>query len=244
MGQGRIVFESAAEKRRYVRTMFGRIAHRYDLMNRLMTGGQDRRWRRWLVEELQLTAGSRLLDVATGTGDVIFTALGLHTDLELAVGVDFSLPMLVNGRRRAEAMPACHRIVWAAGDTLCLPFPDNSFDAVASAFLLRNVTDLTVALREQHRVTRPGGRVAALDIPRPPDGVWGTLFRFYFHQLVPRLGGLISGQGDAYAYLPRSADAFLRPDQLAEVMESIGLQRVRYRTALSGIVAIHVGVKA
>lgn len=239
------MFDSPSEKRHYVQTMFGQIAHRYDLMNRLMTGGQDQRWRRWLVEEMQLPAGSRILDVATGTGDVIFTALHLHKDLRLAVGIDFSLPMLTVGRRRCTQVGQdCERVVWMAGDTLSLPFPDDCFDAVASAFLLRNVTDLAATLREQLRVTKPGGRVVALDIPRPPDTRWGMLFRFYFHQLVPCLGRLISGHRDAYAYLPRSADAFLDPDQLAMLMETVGLQQVHYRTGLLGTVAIHVGVKA
>mgnify|MGYP005862208985 CR=1 FL=1 len=238
------MFESAAEKRAYVRAMFGRIAHRYDLMNRLMTGGQDQRWRRWLVEEMQLTVGSRVLDVATGTGDVLFNVLAQQPGLRLAVGVDFSLPMLAIAQRRyAKISPGYSQLAWTAGDTLNLPFPDNCFDAVASAFLLRNVTDLAATLREQRRVAKPGGRVVTLDIPRPPDTLWGSLFRLYFYQLVPRLGRLISGQPDAYAYLPRSADNFLRPSQLAKVMESVGLCQVRYRTALFGTVAIHMGRK-
>ncbi len=232
------------EQSKRVQAMFSRITRRYDLMNRLMTVGQDRRWRRWLVEEMQLTAGSRFLDVATGTGDVLFTAVRRHPELKLAIGVDFSMPMLAVARRRSlQIASGRERIAWSVGDTSCLPFPNDCFDAVASAFLLRNVTDLTTALREQCRVTRPGGRVVALDIPRPPDKLWGALFRFYFHQIVPRLGGLISGQRDAYAYLPRSADAFLSPAQLVKIMESVGLCHVYCRIALHGTVAIHVGTK-
>jgi demethylmenaquinone methyltransferase/2-methoxy-6-polyprenyl-1,4-benzoquinol methylase len=239
-----VTFRSASEKRQYVRSMFGRIAHRYDLMNRLMTGGQDIRWRQWLVQLAALPAGGRLLDVATGTGDVAFSALRLQPQLGLVVGADFSLPMLAVGQKRAAADGALTgQVRWTAGDTLCLPFPDDTFDAVTSAFLLRNVTDLAATLGEQRRVTRPGGRVVALDVPRPPDGLGGQLFRFYFRRLVPRLGSLISGQPDAYAYLPRSADVFLRPEQLAGVMQAVGLHQVSYRMVMLGTVALHAGVK-
>lgn len=234
-----MTFDSASEKRRYVNTMFGRIAGRYDLMNRLMTGGQDVRWRRRLVSLAALPPGGRFLDIATGTGDVAFEALRQQPELALVVGADFSLPMMHVGQMRANGQ----RVRWAAADSLCLPFPGDTFDAVASAFLMRNVVDVRAALAEQRRVTRPGGRVLVLDVPRPPDTLWGGMFRFYFHQIVPRLGGLISGQPDAYSYLPRSADSFLRPDELAAVMESTGLRQVSYQMLMLGTVALHVGVK-
>jgi demethylmenaquinone methyltransferase/2-methoxy-6-polyprenyl-1,4-benzoquinol methylase len=250
-----MAFNSTFEKHRYVNTMFARIAHRYDLMNRLMTGGQDVRWRRLMVREAALPPGGHFLDVATGTGDVAFEALRqygadgtgqtTHSDLTLVVGADFTLPMMRVGQIRAASRSEPHapQVRWTGADTLCLPFPDDTFDAVASGFLMRNVTDVAAALAEQRRVTRPSGRVLVLDVPRPPDTLLGRLFRFYFHQIVPRLGGLISGQPDAYAYLPRSAEAFLRPDELAAVMESVGLRQVRYRMLMLGTVALHVGVK-
>jgi demethylmenaquinone methyltransferase/2-methoxy-6-polyprenyl-1,4-benzoquinol methylase len=232
-------FDSATEKRLYVNTMFGRIAHRYDLMNRMMTGGQDVHWRRLMVREAALPPGGRFLDVATGTGDVAFEAVRQQPDLTLVVGADFTLPMMSVGKTRAAARP----VRWTGADTLCLPFPDDTFDAVASGFLMRNVTDIEATLAEQSRVICSGGRVLVLDVPRPPDTLWGKLFRFYFYQVVPRLGGLISGQPDAYAYLPRSADRFLRPDELAAVMETVGLHQVRYHMLMLGTVALHVGVK-
>ena len=234
-----MTFDSVSEKRHYVNTMFARIAHRYDLMNRLMTGGQDVRWRRLMVRQAALPPGGRLLDVATGTGDVAFEALRQQPGLSLVVGADFTLPMMHVGQMRT----ARRAVRWAAADTLRLPFPDGAFDAVASGFLMRNVTDVAAALAEQRRVVRPGGRVLVLDVPRPPDTFWGRLFRFYFHQIVPRLGRLISGQADAYSYLPRSADAFLRPAELAALMEAVGLCQVRYRTLMLGTVALHVGIK-
>jgi demethylmenaquinone methyltransferase/2-methoxy-6-polyprenyl-1,4-benzoquinol methylase len=234
-----MAFNSSSEKRQYVNTMFARIAHRYDLMNRLMTGGQDVRWRRLMVREAALPPGGNFLDVATGTGDVAFEALRQQPGLALVVGADFTLPMMHVGQTRA----AGRRVRWTAADTLCLPFPDDAFDAVASGFLMRNVTDVAATLTEQRRVARLGGRVVVLDVPRPPDTPWGRLFRFYFHRIVPRLGGLISGQPDAYAYLPRSADSFLRPDELTAVMEEAGLRHVRYQMLMLGTVALHVGVK-
>jgi len=234
-----MTFDSAAEKRRYVNTMFARIARRYDLMNRLMTGGQDVRWRQLMIRQAALAPGGRFLDIATGTGDVAFEALRQQPAIALAVGADFTLPMMHVGQARA----AGRSVRWAAADTLRLPFPDSTFDAVASGFLMRNVVDVAAALAEQRRATRPGGRVLVLDVPRPPDTFFGRLFRFYFHQIVPRLGGLISGQPDAYAYLPRSADAFLRPDELAAAMESVGLREVGYQMLMLGTVALHRGVK-
>jgi demethylmenaquinone methyltransferase/2-methoxy-6-polyprenyl-1,4-benzoquinol methylase len=245
-----MTFDSASQKREYVNRMFARIAHRYDLMNRVMTGGQDVRWRQLMVREAALPPGGSFLDVATGTGDVAFEVLrqagengggqGRGTgESPLVVGLDFTLPMMRVGQLRAGHRP----VSWVAGDTLCLPFPDDTFDAVASGFLMRNVTDLPAALAEQRRVARPGGRVLVLDVPRPPDTLGGRLFRFYFYQIVPRLGGLISGQPDAYSYLPRSADSFVRPDELAALMEAVGLRDVRYRSLMLGTVALHVGVK-
>jgi demethylmenaquinone methyltransferase/2-methoxy-6-polyprenyl-1,4-benzoquinol methylase len=234
-----MTFDSATEKREYVNTMFGRIAHRYDLMNRVMTGGQDVHWRRLMVREAALPPGGRFLDVATGTGDVAFEALRQQPELALVVGADFTLPMMSVGKTRAASRP----VRWTGADTLCLPFPNDTFDAVASGFLMRNVTDVEATLAEQRRITCSGGRVLVLDVPRPPDTLWGELFRFYFYQVVPRLGGLISGQPDAYAYLPRSADRFLRPDELAAVMETVGLHQVRYHMLMLGTVALHVGIK-
>jgi demethylmenaquinone methyltransferase/2-methoxy-6-polyprenyl-1,4-benzoquinol methylase len=234
-----MTFDSASEKREYVNAMFARIARRYDLMNRLMTGGQDVRWRRLMVREAALPPGGRFLDIATGTGDVAFEALRQQPELDLVVGADFTLPMMHVGQARAAARP----VRWTAADTLCLPFPSDTFDAVASGFLMRNVVDAALALAEQRRVTRPGGRVLVLDIPRPSDTLGGRMFRFYFHRIVPRLGALISGQPDAYGYLPRSADTFLRPGELADVMEGIGLRHVQYRMLMLRTVALHVGVK-
>ncbi len=248
-----MTFKSATEKHHYVNTMFGRIAHRYDTMNRIMTGGQDRRWRKLLIQQAQLPPQGKLLDIATGTGDIAFEALQQHPDLEQVVGADFTLPMLREAQRRGAGeqgsrgankgiASACHPS-WSGADTLHLPFADNTFDAVTSGFLMRNVTSMPSALAEQRRVCKPGGRVLILEIPRPADTWFGRLFRLYFHRIVPLIGGLISGQRDAYTYLPASAEVFLRPNELKAEMEKAGLREVHYTMLMFGTVALHVGVK-
>lgn len=230
--------------------MFARIAHRYDLMNRVMTGGQDKRWRQYLIEQAQLPPGGALLDIATGTGDIAFEALKQQPDLSHVIGADFTLPMMRVGQQRWSRVQSSLNgrsqktsLSWSGADTLHLPFPDNCFDAVTSGFLMRNVTDVRQALQEQVRVCKPGGRVLILEIPRPSDNLFGRLFRFYFHNIVPLAGGLITGQPDAYNYLPASADAFLSPSELAARMEQAGLQQVHYAMLMLKTVALHWGVK-
>jgi len=234
-----VTFNSAEEKYTYVNEMFGRIARRYDLMNKIMTGGQDIRWRKLVVRTANLPPHGKILDIATGTGDIAFEALRQHPNLDLVVGADFTLPMMWVGQGRANGRP----VRWSTADTLRLPFPDDTFDAVTSGFLMRNVVDVSAALRDQTRVCRSGGRVVVLDVPRPANTFFGRFFKFYFHRIVPVIGGLISGQKDAYSYLPASADAFLRPDELQRKMEKIGLKNVRYRMLMMGTVALHVGEK-
>ena len=238
-----MTFETATQKHHYVNNMFARIAHRYDLMNRVMTAGQDSRWRKMLVQQAQLPHNGSLLDIATGTGDIAFEALRQHPDLNQVVGADFTLPMMHVGQQRQQNMLSTGNIGWSGADTLHLPFPSNSFDTVASGFLMRNVTSVPQALAEQMRVCKPGGRLLILEIPRPADNLIGQLFRLYFHNIVPLVGGIISGQRDAYSYLPASADAFLRPNDLKAQMEQVGLHNVSYTMLMFNTVALHVGTK-
>ena len=222
--------------------MFARIAHRYDTMNRIMTAGQDKHWRKLLVEQAHLPANGALLDIATGTGDIAFEALHQRPDLGRVVGADFTLPMMQVGQQR-QSQNGYQRLTWSGADTLFLPFPSNTFDAVVSGFLMRNVTSVPAALAEQVRVLKPGGRLLILEIPRPPDTVLGNLFRLYFHNVVPVLGSLISGQPDAYSYLPASADAFLSPDELKAEMENVGLRHIQVQMLMFNTVALHAGTK-
>lgn len=239
-----MTFETAAAKHQYVNQMFARIAHRYDLMNRVMTVGQDRVWRKLLVNQAQLPPGGALLDIATGTGDIAFEALRQRPDLDRVVGADFTLSMMqVGQQRQVHHDYSLQRLNWSGADTLHLPFPDNTFDAVVSGFLMRNVTSVPLALTEQARVLKPGGRLLILEIPRPKDNLFGAMFRLYFHNIVPLIGGLISGQPDAYSYLPASADAFLSIAELKAEMEQAGLHNVQVQLLMFNTVALHAGTK-
>lgn len=232
------ILPPSEQKAAYVNQMFDGIAQRYDLMNRLMTAGQDVRWRRLLVHAAALPAGGRLLDIAAGTGDIGFEALHQAPDSQV-VAADFSLPMMEAGRARRYS----HRLAWLGADALRLPFADDSFDAVSSGFLLRNVVDVEAALAEQRRVVKPGGHVVCLETSPPPDNLLRPAIDLHLRVGIPTLGRLISGPGQAYSYLPQSSIAFLPPDALADLFRAVGLREVRYLRLMLGTVAIHVGVK-
>ncbi|UCG24736.1 MAG: ubiquinone/menaquinone biosynthesis methyltransferase, partial [Chloroflexota bacterium] len=223
---------------RYVQGMFSRIAGRYDLMNRLMTAGQDRRWRRHVIQEARLASGRRFLDIATGTGDIALEGLVLQPEIE-AIGGDFTIEMMQVGAQD----PRRAAIRWVTADTLALPFPDSVFDAVTSGFLMRNVIDVAGAFREQMRVTRPGGQVVVLESSPPKKNLLRPFIRFHLNHVIPALGKLITGDGDAYRYLPDSTQRFQDPESLAQIMREAGLGDVRYRLFMFGTIAIHAGQK-
>ena len=229
---------SGAERARYVQGMFGRIAGRYDLMNRLMTGGQDVRWRRYVIDRAQLPPGGQLLDLGTGTGDLAFEALGRDAALR-AVGGDFTVPMMRVGQRR----PNGDRVRWAATDALNLPFPAERFDAVTSGYLMRNVVDVRRAWAEQYRVLKPGGRVVCLDTTPPARNLLRPFINFHLHVVIPTLGRMIAGASDAYTYLPDSTEGFLPAEALAERMRSVGFREVGFQRLMFGTMALHWGVK-
>ena len=223
----------------YVQDMFARIAGRYDTMNRLMTFGQDVRWRQYVIRQANLPAGGRLLDIATGTGDIADEGQRQVPGLR-AVGGDFTIEMMQAGKR----LPSRAAIQWAAADTLALPFPDETFDAVTSGFLMRNVIDVAGAFREQWRVTRPGGRVVVLESSPPKDNLLKPFIKLHLNTVIPTLGRLITGEADAYRYLPDSTQGFQGPDELAATMRAAGFVDVAYRLFMFGTIAIHVGTKA
>ncbi len=209
------------EKVAKVENMFDRIAPSYDRVNRIMTFGLDQRWRKRVLREIQLTPGDIFLDLACGTGDFsrLATAIGA-----VAIGIDRSAGMLANARTSSGLI---------RGDILQLPIPTNAVDSLACGFALRNVIDIMGLCLECSRVLRPGGRLGFIEVAEPESKVLAALHRFYFHKMVPTIGGIISGQRDAYEYLPRSV-AYLPETKslLADVREA-GFRSVR-RTLLPG----------
>ncbi len=229
---------TGADRARYVQNMFGRIAGRYDVMNRLMTGGQDVRWRRQVIDLARLPAGGRLLDLGTGTGDLAFEALRRDPQL-FPVGGDFTLEMMRVGRRR----PQGQAVRWAGIDALHLPFEAGRFDAVTSGYLMRNVVDVRQAWAEQYRVLKPGGRVVCLDTTPPPKNLLRPFIHFHLHVIIPTLGRLIAGASDAYTYLPDSTEGFLPAEALAQRLTEAGFKEVGFRRLMFGTMAIHWGTK-
>jgi demethylmenaquinone methyltransferase/2-methoxy-6-polyprenyl-1,4-benzoquinol methylase len=208
--------------------MFDRIAPVYDAMNRVMTAGLDRQWRRITIEQT-VRAGDRTLDACCGTGDLAIEAHAHGADV---VGLDFSERMLELARKKAP------EIEFVQADMLALPFDDASFDSVTVGFGVRNVEDLTAGIGELRRVLRTGGRLGILEITTP-RGRLAPFYRVWFDRVVPLLGKVLPG-GSAYTYLPASVRRFPDPDALAQLLEEHGFGDVRYRTFAGGIVALHV----
>lgn len=220
--------------------MFARIVPRYDLLNRLMTGGQDVRWRR-LAARLARPRDAIALDLATGTGDL---AIELRRQgARSVIGADYCEPMLEAAAVKLT-LGRLNRIHLVTADALALPFAEGCFDCVTSAFLLRNVVDLPGALAEVRRVLRPGGRVISLELTRLRPGLRARIFDSYFQRVVPRLGALISRDSTAYWYLPASLDPFPDAEHLASLFRDAGFIEVSYRLVGFGALAIHSGVRA
>lgn len=230
------ILPDAEEKPRFVNSMFARIAGRYDLMNRVMTLGQDQGWRRQALHLCNLPPHGMLLDVGTGTGDLGYEALRRLPTMQ-AFGTDFTYEMMAAGVGKVAGV----ELPFVQGDTLELPFADNTFDAVCSGFMIRNVVDQVGAFREMARVAKAGGRVVCLETTPPAESLIGTGSQFYFDTIVPLLGGLISGDREAYTYLPQSTKHFVEPEALTRIMERAGLRNVIYHKLMFGTVAIHVG---
>lgn len=226
-----------------IEALFGGIAGRYDLMNRLMTVGLDARWRRMAAREAALSPGDRALDVCCGTGDLTFSLLDACPGCAVT-GLDLTAAMVAQARQKAAARerrgrPAPQGLV--VGDLLDLPFDDDEFAAVTVGWGVRNVPDVARAFREMARVTRAGGRVVCLESTQAPAGAGKLFHDVWMGKVVPRLGSIVTGDAAAYAYLPASVAAFPPADELAAIMAAAGLRRVRFRRLGFGAVALHVG---
>ncbi len=225
-----------------VERMFSAIAPRYDFLNRLLSAGRDRAWRRAAVAATALPQGGWLLDVCTGTADMALEAARQFPEARI-VGVDFSRPMITLGATKVERARLADRIQLQVAPAEALPFPDVSFDAVTVAFGLRNVPDRQRGLRDMCRVLRPGGRAVILEFTIPPGRLFRGAYLWYFHRVLPWIGRLVSGHPSAYSYLPASVTDFPPPEGLATWMRGAGFTEVSYRLLTGGIVAIHVGRK-
>ena len=226
-------------KAEMVRAMFTRIAGRYDLMNSLMTGGRHHAWRAVAARETVGAPPGPVLDLATGTADLALAVRALDASRRV-IGADFAEGML----HAAKTKPGVRavRLPLLGADALVLPFRDATFAAVTSAFLLRNLEDLAAGLAEMRRVTRPGGRVVALEITRPSLPGWSQLFALYFHRVVPAVGALVARDRSAYTYLPQSVDRFLTPGDLAALMRRVGYRDATHRRLGLGTIAVHTAL--
>jgi len=228
-----------APERAAVRSMFDRIAPRYDLLNRLLSGGTDVRWRRRAVDFLEIPPPARVLDLCTGTADLLIEALR-RDPRNSGVGVDLSLGMLERGAAKLSRGGYGTRAALVSADGEHLPVRGGRFDGALVAFGIRNVADPVTAMREVRRALRPGGRFVVLEFSMP-GGVFGMAYRFYFRRVLPLLGGLVSGDGSAYAYLPASVARFPSPDAFARLVADAGFVDVRWRPLTGGIACLHRG---
>ena len=227
--------------------MFDRIAPRYDLLNRLLSAKQDQRWRQHLVQKIPPKPQGRHLDVATGTGDVIEAMRAAHPEYDAMVGIDISEKMLDVARQKIKSVPRgaetsapgislagqSPTVEWRMMSAERLHFQDRSFDSLSIAFGLRNVVNRPEALREFYRVLRPGGMLCVLEFFPPQSGLFSVLFQFYFHQILPLVGGLISDR-QAYRYLPQSVGSFYTMDTFRDVLEKNGFHLKEVKNYLFG----------
>ncbi len=218
--------------------MFDAIAHRYDLLNRLMSFGIDRRWRRLLVDALELPKGGRALDLATGTADVALAIAARHPSVSI-LATDPSTRMLERGQQKIEHAGLGNRVRLLVGDAQQVEAEDDSFDAACISFGIRNVPDRPRALREMARVVRRGGRVAILELSEPRAGLLGALARFHVHTLVPRMGALLSGAKE-YRYLQQSIASFPEAAEFAAIMRGAGLEILQVQPLTFGVAHLYV----
>jgi ubiquinone/menaquinone biosynthesis methyltransferase len=229
-------FTSAVAKQRYVRRLFSTIADRYDLITILLSFGLDRRWKKRAIDLAAIQPSARVLDLACGTGDLAFAAASRRASV---VGLDVTLRMV----ELAKAKPAGHQVKFIVGDMVWLPFPAGSFDVITTGYGLRNVPDLRAAVREMHRVLRPGGLAVSLDFNRPASVLVRSVYLAYLSVVGGALGWLLHRNPDTYRYIPESIRRYPGAPAVAELMKGEGFARAEWQPVLGGLMAIHLARK-
>jgi demethylmenaquinone methyltransferase/2-methoxy-6-polyprenyl-1,4-benzoquinol methylase len=231
-----------AEKAGRVRGVFGSVASKYDVMNDAMSMGIHRVWKDAMMDWLAPRPGQKLLDVAGGTGDISFRFLKRAGSGHATV-LDLTEPMLVEGRKRAEAEQMAASLDWVVGDAMALPFEDNSFDVYTISFGIRNVTRPIEALQEAYRVLRPGGRLMVLEFSQIPNEMMQKVYDLYSFNIIPKLGQMIAGDRDSYQYLVESIRQFPDQETFLGMLREAGFENAKYRNLTMGIAALHSGWK-
>lgn len=230
-----------SDKGRGIRAMFDDIAPRYDLLNRLLSLGIDRRWRRFAVGQLQIPPGGMVLDIATGTGDVALEVAARTPDSVRIIGEDFTQGMLLKGHEKIAKSEYMDRIMLVNAPCEAIPHPDNLFDGITIAFGIRNVVEREAGLAEMVRVLKPGGRAVILEFSNPSNPLFKAIYTAYFHYILPFIGGILSTRS-AYKYLPDSVATFPAQEQFKQMMSSAGFTDVRHHDLTFGIATVYVGV--
>jgi demethylmenaquinone methyltransferase/2-methoxy-6-polyprenyl-1,4-benzoquinol methylase len=224
--------------------MFDRIARTYDVLNHFLSLGRDRSWRRRAARRLDASRCRKVIDLATGTGDMLIDLLREHLGITEATGIDISESMLEVCRRKLRKRSLLNRARISCGDASATPFPDDTFDAATMAFGIRNTPDASATLQEIRRILKPGATALILEFALPPCPVMRWFYLQYLRHVVPFVGSLISGDRQAYRYLNTSIEGFLRPTEFCRLMEEAGFRDVSARPLTFGVASIYMGVKA
>jgi demethylmenaquinone methyltransferase/2-methoxy-6-polyprenyl-1,4-benzoquinol methylase len=230
------------DKAAYIKSMFSAIAGKYDLLNRLLSLRRDMGWRRFAISKCDIEPGSLALDVATGTGDMARLLIERDSGCTF-VGIDFCPEMLNLARAKLQAAIGSDTVHLILGDALSLPFPDDTFDCATIGFALRNVVSIADAFREMARVVKPGGRIVSLELTQPSSRPFRTFHDIYLWRFVQFVGTLVSGNREAYRYLPQSIAELISPQEIKQQMERAGLKQVEFHRLTFGVATVHAGIK-